>query len=229
MAAAALTVGCLGLGAGASYACAQSGDPLVPGRIEVGAGARWAGRTSFVARDATETASGPASVPFVLFSSASALDAAAGAEAHVAVRLMRLIQAEIGGSYSRPTLRASIGADAEKAAPTEATEVIQQVTIDGSLVVHIARWRLKGRGVPFVIAGAGYLRQLHEGRTVVQDGQTYHAGAGIRIALRSRTDTRLKGIGFRTDVRALVCRNGIALDGRAHVTPVLRASLFVGF
>jgi hypothetical protein len=220
---ATLAIGCLC--ALPPAARAQSAEESLPGRIELAAGLFSAAQSSFGTRDATETsAAGPR---FVLFSTASVLDATAGAAASVGVRLTRALQVDFGASYSVPTLRTTISADAEKATATDATESVKQVMIDGSLIMHLPRWRLGARSVPFVDGGVGYLRQLHTGRTLVDTGQTYHIGGGVKVALLSASRARLKEVGIRAEARALSRSKGITLDGHSHVSPALLISLFV--
>jgi hypothetical protein len=84
--------------------------------------------------------------------------------------------------------------------------------------------------MPFATAGAGYLRQLHEGATLVQTGRTYHVGGGATIALLSRDRGQwLKQMGVRVDVGAEVRNGGVALDGRSHAEPTLTAGFYGRF
>jgi hypothetical protein len=195
------------------------------GRFEVAAGPTWTGGTSFGLRAATETA--PAG-RFQLFTTSSQLAAAAGIEARVGIRLCHALQAEGSSSYGHPQLRVSLSGDAEHAADATASEAIHQFTFDGAIVWQMERWRIGRRATPFVSAGAGYLRQLHEGGTLVATGQTYHVGGGVKYLLVSR-DAKLKGLGVRADVRALVRAKGVAVDGGLHVSPAIAGSIFVRF
>ena len=96
------------------------------------------------------------------------------------VRMTRALQAEAVAAYGLPVLRTKISGDAENAAPVSATEPITQVTIQAALVAHLTAWHVGRGGVPFVTAGAGYLRQLHEARVLVETGETYHLGGGVK-------------------------------------------------
>jgi len=210
----------------ASPAAAQSRDAAQPGRFEVAFGATWSGRTPFGGSDATETAG--TGGPYVLFTTSSELAAAAGAEARVGVRLTRLLQAEATGSYSTPELQTKVSADVEQAAPVTATDRLQQFTVGGALVLNLP-WRLGARGVPFVTGGAAYLRQLHEGQAVIESGQAYYAGGGVKYWFLSRAGRRLKAVGLRADVRALARTKAVALDRRTHTVPSVAVSLAVAF
>lgn len=196
------------------------------GRFEIAAGPVWTGREAFASKDATETASTGGRSR--LFSTSAELAGVSGIEARAGVKVTRVLQVEVSGSYSRPQLRATISNDSEGAPTLTAVEPVRQFTVDGALVFQLPRWRFGRRGVPFVSAGAGYSQQLHEGDTLSASGQTYHVGAGVKFLLRSRPKG-VKGFGVRGDVRALVRTKGVAFDTNAHVSPVLAASLFLRF
>lgn len=197
-----------------------------PGRFELAAGPLWTGRGSFTSKDATETA--PAGGRYRLFSTSAVLAPAPGVEARAGVKLTRLLQVEVSSSYGRPQLRTTISNDVEIPATITVGERVRQFTFDGAVVLQLPRWRVGRRAVPFVSAGAGYLRHLHEGDTLSAAGRTYHVGGGVKLLLTSRPKG-MKGLGLRGDARALIRTKGVAFDTRAHVSPVLAASLFVRF
>jgi hypothetical protein len=196
------------------------------GRFELAAGASWTGRESFSSRDASETA--PAGGRSRLFSTSAELAPSPGVEARAGVTLTRVLQVEVSSSYGRPQLRTTISNDVENAATFTAGERVRQFTVDGAVVLRLPRWRVGRRSVPFLSAGAGYMRQLHEGETLSATGRTYHLGGGLKILLTSRPKG-MKGLGLRVDARALIRTKGVAFDTSAHVSPVLAASLFVRF
>lgn len=196
------------------------------GRFEVALGPLWVGRAAFGRADATETASSGGRFP--LFSTSSELAAAPGLEARVGIRFARRLQVEASSSYRRPQLRATISGDVENAARIAVAESIQQFTFDGALVLQLARWRFGRGGLPFVSAGAGYLRELHEGSTLVATGRVCHVGGGVKYLLTSR-DAKLKGVGVRGEVRALMRTRGVAFDTGVHASPAVAGSVFVRF
>ena len=196
------------------------------GRFELAAGPMWTGRESFASNDATETA--PAGGRSRLFSTSAVLASAPGVEARAGVRLTRRLQVEFSSTYGRPPLRTTITGDIENAPTLTVGEPVRQFTFDGAVVLQLPRWRIGTRTLPFVSAGAGYLRQLHEGETLSAAGRTYHIGGGVKLLLKSRA-TGMKALGLRGDVRALIRSKGVAFDTDAHVSPVVAASLFVRF
>ncbi len=174
------------------------------------------------------TAATPGGGSFRLFSSSATLGAAPGVDARIGVRLTDRLQIEGAGSYGMPRLRTSVANDIEAGAAT-IMEPTKQLLVEGSVLVSFKPWRADRRRAPFVAGGAGYLRQLHEGATLVQTGPTFHAGGGVKFAMVNRSRTRLKSVGLRLEARALARPGGVALDGRMHLAPALGAGLFLAF
>ena len=208
--------------------CAYAQSPPLLGRMEASVGPIWLGAIPFGSADATLTA--PGGDRFRLFSTSSELVRATGLELRLSHRLMRLVHAEASASYARPQLSTTVGSDAENGPSITAAETITRVTIVGAGLIELPFVPAGPRIHPFVMAGAGYLRQLHEGNTLVQTGRTYHVGGGAKLVLLSRDERHwLKQVGARVDVRAEVRSGGIALDGRAHVSPAVTAGIFGRF
>jgi hypothetical protein len=88
----------------------------------------------------------------------------------------------------------------------------------------MSRWRLGDHATPFVSAGAGYLRALHEDRVLVDEGALWHLGGGIDLVLRP---SQSRALGVRLDARA-VFQRGI-VDDDVHAAPVFGASAFLRF
>ena len=221
------------LNAIAVLACAWASQPAAAlaqapqderGRFEIAAGPVWTGRASFGSQAATETT--VAGGRFDLFSTTTEFAATAGVDGELAVRLTRSLDVVGSVSYSRPELRTSISGDAEGASPTTASESIQRLTVEGGVRWHFPRWAV-GNHVPFVSAGAGYLRDVHEGSTLVAPGQTLSAGGGMRFRLTSGEGT-LKAAGLRAEARVVVRRKGAGPE-RLQPSPALAASVFFRF
>jgi len=197
----------------------------VSGRYEIAAGVTWTGSMSLGAAAAAETAP---SGRFTLFSTSTEVSSAAGVETRVGVRLTPRFAVEASASYSRPVIRTAVSGDVENAAPLTATDTLRQISVDGALVVDLTREERVRRASPFIVAGAGYLRELHEGDTLAVNGQRYFAGGGIKWLLMS-SPHKLKGLGLRADARALLQRKGAAFDERVHTSPSVTASIFARF
>ena len=198
-------------------AAAQAG-----GRYEVAAGIRFVGPEHLGTADATETTGSGGT--FRLFTADSSLDALLGFEARLGVRLWPALRIEAIGSYGASDLKIALNADAESAAAVTATERIAQFAIEGAAVMELTRWHVGAHGAPFISAGAGYVRALHEDRILVDEGVLGHAGGGVNLVLRSRPRTAL---GLRLDARALF-QSGVVNDG-VHASPAFGASAFVRF
>lgn len=209
---------------GASPVRAQA--PL-PGRVEVAAGALWVARQAMGSTDASETSAD--GTRFRLFASDSSLAAGVGIEGRIGVRLTRVLQLDASATYAKLELRSRITSDVEGIPDITLTEAVTQWTVEGAVVAHLARWRLGASGVPFLSAGAGYLRELHEGGTLAETGRRYHVGGGINYLLTRRDERRLKSTGLRVDARAVLRTGGVSFTDGAQVAPALGASLFLRF
>ena len=221
--------------AAASPAAAQSRPPAASAgerplrRIEfdVGGGLTSGGRLG--GGDANLRANAPARQGVRLFAAGSEVAPAPAAHARTAFAFSRRFTVEGGAELSRPEIRTAITADAEGAAPVTSVERVDQYVFDASVLMMLDALRIGTRLVPFVAAGGGYVRQLHEGRTVIEHGQLYQAGGGVKYWLLARPGGFMRSAGLRGDVRLQLVRGGIALaDGpRPHVA--VSGSLFVGF
>lgn len=210
----------------AAPACAQS-STAAGYHLEAGVGVIWMGREAIGSRTATETTGtgGTAS----LFNTSSELGGAAGFDSRIGVRLSRSLAAEAEASYLKPQLRVAISGDTEGAAAVTASETIQQFTIGGNV-----RWMLPGRRwsprlAPFLLAGGGYMRQLHDQATLLETGHFYQFGAGVETLLKARRRFPGRGVGARADVRAVVRAKGVAFDGGSKTSPAAGVSAFVRF
>lgn len=206
---------------------AQAAAAPEPGRFEVAFGPVWIGRQALGSTDANETTGTGGSLR--LFATSTELAAAPGIEGRVAVRVWRSISGEASATYTAPQIRTEVSSDSESAASLTSSERIQQFTIGGGIVWSLPNGRPASRLTPFVTAGAGYLRQLHDAATLVETGRFYQFGGGAKYLFVSRPGSHLKGIGARVDVRAVVRQQGVAFDDGRHVSPAIGASLFCRF
>ena len=208
-------------------AAAQSVPATGPGRLEVAIGALWVGHQALGSNDANETTPGGSSLR--IFSTSSDLASAAGFEGRIAVRLIQSLEAEVEASYGTPQLNVTISNDIENAPPVTAIETVEQFTVGAGVVWSVPLRSLSPRLVPFVTAGGGYLRQMHAERTLLETGQYYQVGGGVKFLLWSRPRGLVNAIGARVDARALVRMKGVAFDDGGHAAPAVGASAFVRF
>jgi hypothetical protein len=216
-----VTAACLaGLLAGAVPARAQASDT---GRLEISVGAAVTSGLTLSSGNASETTSSGGA--FTLFSTSETIARAASGEMHLGFRLTRRLDAEGSVRFGKPQLRVAVTNDAENAAPITASERVEEATFSGGLVWYPGAFSDNSRVVPFVEAGAGYVRVLHEELTFVQAGRAYEAGAGAKFVLHRGGG--VKRIGLRVDARALAREKGLFATRR--VVPAVGASLFMRF
>jgi hypothetical protein len=208
----------------AGLAAAQS-PPA--GRFDVSGGFRWTGSMSVGERDATETA--PNAGRYRLFSTRTTLAPAPGLEGRLAVRVSRLVDAAFSTAFSKSDLKTSATSDVEGFQDVEAAESVTQVAIEGAAFINLPALAWSERALPFVTAGGGFLRHLHEGRTLAETGAIYHIGAGLTFVLGSSGSGTVKSSGVRFDARALIRQNGVAFGDGSHLSAALGVSFFGRF
>ena len=216
----------LATGGWVSTASAQPAS-AIPGRLELGAGLLWMGAQPLGSRDANLTTGTGSTLR--LFSSTSDLRPTVGIEGRVGVKLTRALEVEVLASYASPQLRTVVSNDTENSAGATVIESVQQYNVGAGVIWYSLAPRSGRRALPFITAGASYLRQLHEAATLVATGQTYYVGGGAKLLLASRPRNALKVVGIRLDARAVVRTKGITFDGRRSVSPAFGASLFTRF
>jgi hypothetical protein len=163
-----------------------------------------------------------------LFSTAS--DLGATPEVHVRVddRVAGALDIEASASLSKPSLTTTATADAETASSVGASVQVTQIMLEGGVRIAPASWSVR-RTQLFAAGGGGYLRQLYEGRTLVETGRLLYAGGGAAIALRAPRSPRSRRIGLRIDVRAIVFSGGVVVDNSVRVSPSATLSIFASF
>jgi hypothetical protein len=208
-------------------AAAQTGT----GRFDVSIGGLWNGGYALDANNALETRNQVGGGDFVLFETDSEVTGGSGLEARFGVRFGPTFSVEAGGSWTRASMVTRVSGDFEGAPALDVRADFTQYVIDGALVARLERLAMAGgRVVPFVEAGAGYLRQLHEGNLMVETGVVYHGGGGVFVWLRSRPSGWFDRLGLRVDARVTSRSGGIDVtDDRRRVFPALAASLAMGF
>ena len=215
--------------AAALPAAAQTPQSLPIARFGVDAGGGWLGGARLGSSNADLRAPTQAPSPFRLFSVDSRFAAAPTFHVKSVVAVNRRFGVEAGVTLSHPELRASVSNDAEAAPPITIAERIDQYSIDAGVIVMISELALGSRTLPFVAAGAGYLRQLHEGQTVVDEGYVFHAGGGVKHWLMARDRGFINGAGLRVDARLYLMSGGITFEDRPRPQAAVSGSLFLTF
>ena len=210
-------------------ASAQTPVPLPTGRFEVDMGGGWLGGARLGLRDADLRAPAQTPAPFRLFRVDSRFHAAPTFHLKSVVALSRRFGVEAGITVSHPELRASVSNDAEAAPPITIAERIDQYSVDAGVIVMIGELALGSRTLPYVAAGAGYLRQLHEGQTLVEEGRVFHAGGGVKHWLVARDQGFINGAGLRVDARLYFMSGGIGFEDGPRRHGAVSGSVFLTF
>lgn len=198
-------------------------------RFETSIGALWLGGAAEGSDKAELRANQMPAAPFTLFSADTRIGSAPGFDGRIGFWITRTLAVEGGFVYAQPQVRIRVTGDSEGADPLTLEDDLDQYFIEVTAVFLLDALRLGSRTIPFVSGGGGYLRQLHEGRTLVETGQLYHVGGGVRHWLWTRNAGFIRALGLRADARAYVLVNGFALDDDAKVHGAVSASGFVTF
>ena len=187
------------------------------GSLEVGGGAQWASSVDFGERRAQQTRNPTTGTgPFDVFTTDTTLESAPGYHGYLAWYLTRAVAFEAGARYMRPRLRVRITGDVEDGEPVTAEEDIAQYQFDGSLVVHLTNLSFAdGRAVPFVLAGAGHIRELHQGEELVETGVGFHGGGGLKWWFGSGR----RRLGLRFEARVTSREGGFDLGEDRRTVP----------
>ena len=211
----------------AAPARAQGDGPgLRPHHLTVSSGVTWSAAYDIGDATAALRGNGTGATPpsFTLFKADSQMNASWAPDLRVAVALTSTIAVEAGAMLSYPHVGMSISNDPEAKAQVLPGEALRQFQVDGALT-----WQLPLHGprtAPYAVAGAGYLRQLHEDRMLGESGQVYFAGAGLRYWLRG--DAASRSIGLRAEARVNRRRPGIDFADANRTFPSVSVSLFAG-
>jgi hypothetical protein len=212
----------------ATTSFAQDAPQLRVHRVAINLGVTWLGGYDVGVATANLRGNGTgASVPaFALLTANSHFMPAVAPEIRIGFSISPRWTIEGGGQLGQPRIGIGISGDAEAGAQDLAGEQLQQYVFDAGV-----NWQLPiglgGRLAPFVGGGAGYLRQLHEDRTLAETGQVYYAGGGARYWLRGGHGAT-RPIGIRGEFRINVRRQGIDFANATRAYPAVSLGAFVG-
>lgn len=209
----------------ASAAHAQIDPPLH--RLQLAGGIAFFGSASLGDADANLRSS-TGTDPYRLFATSTRLASAPALDLRAAVDLTRRFGVEAHALYGHPEVQTEISGDVEGAPAVTAIERLDHYLIDGGILVFLDEFRLKG-WQPFAAGGAGYLRQLHEGLTLTEEGHLFYVGGGARRTFVARTSGFLRGFGARGDVRLNILSGGITVEDKSRSHLSVSGSLFVVF
>lgn len=203
--------------------------PWRPWRPVISIGGAWTGQEALgtVRAETRATGLGTLTPPgFPLFTAESTLEAAPRAELAVALPVTRTLLVEVLGTVARPTLSTAVSRDAEGAPATTVTEDVDDYTVGARLLYDVPRLSIGHRARPYLLAGGAYLRQLHEDQVLVETGQAWTAGAGLRVWLAGARQGR--SLGLTTELAWLWRTGGITFTDGARGVPSIALRLFAG-
>jgi hypothetical protein len=200
-----------------------SADAPRRGSWEAAGGVLWTGGFDIDSVDALLTSNaGNDAEPFTLFAVDGRVKSAAGLQGRVGFYLSRALSVEGGVRFTRPVVSMDVSDDAEDAPNVTLEETMSRYVFDGSLLFHFTGAAFAGgRGVPFVQAGAGYVRELHSGSELVETGAEYHAGGGIKLWF----GTGQNRLGLRADLGVSFRDGGFGAEDSSRTLPFAGASL----
>jgi hypothetical protein len=139
--------------------------------------------------------------------------------------------ASLSGAVLVGDVRVSLGHDAEGArAISFAGERLGHTQIEGRVDVLATRLRFwRARALPYVTASAGALWQWHEDNVLIQTGQSFQLGGGVRVSLAHRPTSRLSRVGIAGELRVAHVRNGFHWGRDARTLPMIHVGVYTGW
>ena len=197
-------------------------------QVTINGGLGWSGGYDIGVSSAQlrTNAPGAAAPPFTLFSVDSRVAPSPGGEVRVGVAMTPRFSVEGGVVLANRRLAFAVSGDPESAAQQFDGETLHHYVFDAGVAWELPVLRRR-RMRTFASGGAGYLRQLHQDRTLVETGQVYYVGGGARYWLRGRPSSS-RSLGIRGDLRLNVRRHGIDFENRARTYPTVSFLMFVG-
>jgi hypothetical protein len=188
------------------------------GSVEISGGGAVAGGTDLGEVSATLTRNPTTgSGPLELFQADTTIAPGIGGQVRAGFYLTSRLALEGGLQYTRPEMRVRFSSDFESAPSETATATITSYLFTGSLAYHFGQGRVR----PFILAGGGHIRDAHNGNEVVETGNEFHAGAGLKTWFgRSRSK-----FGVRLDVTASMRDGGIGTEDGRRLVPTAAFSL----
>ena len=207
--------------------CWLVGAAAADAQVTISAGPEWLGGHPIGTSTAELRTNAPGAdpPPFTLFSVDSRIAPSAAGELRVGVQITSGLTIEGGAAFARRRVPFSISRDPEAASQEFEGESLQDYVFDAGLAWDLPQPR-RARLRTFVLGGAGYLRQLHQDRMLVESGQLYYVGGGARYWLWHRPGSA-RSFGVRGDLRLNVRRDGIDFETKARLSPSFSLLLFV--
>jgi hypothetical protein len=194
------------------------------GTLEVSGGAAIVGGYDLGDATAELTSNtGTTGSPFTYFRTSNTVDLGTGLVGRIGIYVTPSLAIEGGLRFAQPRFKSRITDDTESAQDITAEETLHQYVFEGSAVWHF-RPSSRSGVVPFVSGGAGYLRELHEGDALVEEGTEYHAGGGIKWWLGTRGR-----MGVRAEAGMSIRDGGFDFEEKRRLVPFAAGSFMWAF
>ena len=194
-----------------------------------GAGIAWLG--GYAIGDATAelrgNGTGATTPPFTLFTADSRIRRPPRRSCESVSLSRRSSRSKAARAFAHPRIGVSDCGDPEAAAQDLPGEELQQYVFDGGADLAAADRPGRAAGARSCLGGAGYLRQLHEDRTLAETGQIYYAGGGARYWLRGGHG-RSGRSGCAATCAVNVRSNGIDFEDKMRTYPTFSVFVFIG-
>jgi hypothetical protein len=184
-------------------------------RLDVSvSGAWWDGYALGERRASITGPQTPTGSPVTLFDTDTSLLPGPGAEVRIAWRLVGGLYAEATGGLGVNDLETRLANDVEQAPATTVSTTLTQITIEGGGLAELTTLRMAGGHlVPFASGGAGYVRQIHEDRVLIETGRTLYVGGGVKWrSAASRPRGLLQRLSVRADARLVSRTAGVDIS-----------------
>ena len=228
----ALALSCPAIATGEEPQAPSSPAGGEPGRgrsFEIAVGAEFLTPQGLGTGAATMTSNNQSGTPYNYFAVTGTRAAAPAFRGRLGYNLTSMLTVEGGIVVSRGNVEGAVSADAESVSPLTVTERMTQYFVDLSVLAHLRHMAFSaGAGVPFLEAGVGYLRQVHQDNAAINTGQILHFGGGVTYMFSSRPASRL-GLGFRADARIYAPRKGYTFGSSQQIFGAVGGSLVVAF
>jgi hypothetical protein len=163
---------------------------------------------------------------FTLLRAESELERAVGVDGRLSFAFTRALAIEASVGYATPQLGVTVSQDSEAASGAFVSERVSQYNVDVGVLYQLPI-DLGRRMRTYVLGGGGYLRQLHEGRLLVETGSTIHLGGGVQYWLRGH-EGRRRALGIRGEARYVRRSGGIEYEDAARGFPAVSVLFFAG-
>lgn len=199
-------------------------------RIEFAAGLAVDGNWNLGGSAATLTPNA-GGTSFTLFEAQATYARPAGVDMRVLVRLTPWLLVGGQSGWQRGPIEVHVTDDAEGAADVSfGGEPVGQFTAEGRIDLQAPVWAVwQGRITPYMVLCGGYLRQWHDGRTVIETGTVWRGGAGLRARVWERPTGWLTSVGVTAEAKVTYVSGGFHWGHETRTAPSFSLAVTTGW